>query len=88
MAHCNCGRDWTGLSQAHCPTCHEHFGSVQGFDRHRRTGECQHPAGITTRTGRRVFRSAPGPLGDTWVLHTDRIHPEARKRATAAGDAA
>jgi hypothetical protein len=82
-ASCRCGRTWTGLAQAHCASgCHRHFGSVAGFDRHRRTGQCQDPAGIVARTGRRVFRSAEGPLGDTWVLHTDRVHPgQARREA-------
>jgi hypothetical protein len=31
-------------SQAHCATCHETFGSVRGFDRHRRGGQCLDPA--------------------------------------------
>ena len=33
-------------SQAHCAVCHETFGSVSGFDRHRRGGECVDPATI------------------------------------------
>jgi hypothetical protein len=84
MASCRCGREWSGLAQAHCPTCHEHFGSVQGFDRHRRSGQCQDPAGITARTGRRVLRSAEGPFGGTWVLDSDRIHPQHAKRIAEA----
>lgn len=94
-ARCSCGREWTGLAQAHCPSCHAHFGSVIGFDRHRVTGRCVDPAGITARTGRRVFRIADGPLGGTWVLANDRIHPQHAKRladaaarADDAGDAA
>jgi len=27
-------------TQAHCPTCHETFGGVTGFDAHRRNGKC------------------------------------------------
>lgn len=27
-------------SNAHCGACHHTFGSVTGFDRHRRGGEC------------------------------------------------
>lgn len=30
-------------SQAHCSVCHETFGSVRGFDRHRRGGQCLDP---------------------------------------------
>jgi len=30
-------------SQAHCSVCHETFGSVSGFDRHRRGGQCLDP---------------------------------------------
>ena len=33
-------------SQAHCGNCHVTFGSVSGFDRHRRGGECLDPATI------------------------------------------
>jgi hypothetical protein len=79
-ASCSCGRTWTGLAQAHCPTCHRHFGSVAGFDRHRPSGHCQDPAPMTTRAGRRIFRIAEGPLGGTWVLDSDRIHPQHAKR--------
>jgi hypothetical protein len=34
-------------SQAHCSVCHETFGSVSGFDRHRRGGQCLDPTEIT-----------------------------------------
>ena len=88
MASCNCGRNWTGLAQAHCTVCHEHFGSVRGFDRHRSTGRCQDPAGIVARSGRRVFRNADGGLGGTWVLDTDRVHPQHAKRLAERDDAA
>ena len=30
-------------SQAHCPTCHETFGGVTGFDTHRKDGVCLDP---------------------------------------------
>jgi hypothetical protein len=80
-AGCNCGRTWTGLSQAHCSSgCHAHFGSVWGFDRHRSTGRCVDPATITTGSGRCVFRKDDGPLGVTWVRADDRPHPHARAR--------
>lgn len=33
-------------SNAHCSACHETFGSVSGFDRHRRAGACVDPVTI------------------------------------------
>ena len=29
-----CDRVWSGNAQAHCSTCHEHFGSDSAADRH------------------------------------------------------
>jgi hypothetical protein len=41
-------------SNAHCAAegCHITFGSVTGFDRHRRGGQCLYPAGIGMHTDR------------------------------------
>jgi hypothetical protein len=92
-AGCNCGRTWTGLSQAHCTGdatgngCHQTFGSVRGFDRHRPKGRCEDPATLTTRTGEPVYRADNGPHGTTWVLHTDRVHPGQARRLAAVEDA-
>lgn len=33
-------------SQAHCTVCHETFGGVTGFDKHRKDGWCQNPASV------------------------------------------
>jgi hypothetical protein len=67
-ATCRCGRHWTGLSQAHCPTCHEHFSSVANFDRHRPgAGGCQDPAAVTKRNGDPVFKASVNGFGTTWV---------------------
>jgi hypothetical protein len=87
MAGCNCGRRWTGLAQAHCMSCHEHFGSVRGFDRHRPKGHCLNPEPMTRRDGRALYREDAGPYGITWVLHTDRVHP-GHARRLAEEDAA
>lgn len=40
-------------AQAHCSVCHRTFGSVSGFDRHRRNGECIDPTtvGLVARDG-------------------------------------
>ena len=43
MHQCSKGCKWTGLSAAHCGSCHHTFGSVNYFDRHRKNGECRHP---------------------------------------------
>ena len=32
--------------QAHCPTCHRHFGGVRAFDDHRSGGVCIDPGSI------------------------------------------
>ena len=31
----DCKREWTTFGEAHCASCHEHFGSDYAFDRHR-----------------------------------------------------
>ena len=33
-------------AQAHCPTCHRHFGGVTAFDDHRSNGICIDPGSI------------------------------------------
>ena len=81
-AGCNCGRRWDGLAQAHCMKGHEHFGSVRGFDRHRRAGHCENPEPMT----RADYREAAGPHGVTWVLWTDRVHPSHARRLAAVPD--
>jgi hypothetical protein len=36
MGYCGkCGKKWNGLSECHCSACHEQFGSVFAFDKHR-----------------------------------------------------
>lgn len=76
-ANCNCGRTWTGLSQAHCTICHEHFSTVANFDRHKpsRSG-CMNPSTIVNRrTGKPVLKLSPGPLGGTWVGYGEYVGP-------------
>jgi hypothetical protein len=41
-----CPKKWSGHSMAHCPTCHETFGSVRSFDNHRKEGQCLSPKKI------------------------------------------
>jgi hypothetical protein len=79
-AGCNCGRTWTGLSQAHCSGdasgngCHEHFSSVRAFDRHRKTGRCVHPSEVTRPDGGPFYKAETGPLGTTWAQNDPRGH--------------
>jgi hypothetical protein len=51
-AGCRCGARWSGLSTAHCGSCHVTFTSVTAFDRHRRGGRCLDPveAGLEAKT--------------------------------------
>ena len=70
-----CARRWSGFGQAHCPTCHAHFGSVFGFDVHRVGGVCRDPATLVDRHGKPVLVERTGPFGSTWVRRTDRVHP-------------
>lgn len=85
---CNCGRQWRGLSQAHCPTCHAHFGSVDGFDRHRAgTGGCHDPATMADKQGAPVYNASEGPFGTTWVRNRPGGHYRATPATTEKGGA-
>lgn len=46
MITCSKGCKWSGLSRAHCGSCHTTFGGVTSFDRHRRGGMCVKPEDI------------------------------------------
>lgn len=41
-ATCRCGAAWGGLRTAHCAICHETFGGVGTFDKHK-PGQCRDP---------------------------------------------
>lgn len=87
-ASCRCGREWTGLSQAHCPTCHRHFSTVANFDRHRpgSTG-CQYPADVLNRKGEPVFKATVNRFGTTWVGAGEYVAPEDAAQAATGGAA-
>jgi hypothetical protein len=73
LARCTCGREWNGLAQAHCPTCHAHFSTVGNFDRHRPgSAGCQDPATLTRSNGERLFKPVLSALGTTWAENSDR----------------
>lgn len=45
----HCQSRWSGYNVAHCATCHETFGGMSGFDKHR-VGKCDsNPARDTRR---------------------------------------
>lgn len=73
---CSCGRKWSGLAQAHCTVCHEHFSTVANFDIHgpRRAG-CPHPSTQTRQKqdGTVVprLKAVEGSFGVTWVGWTE-----------------
>jgi hypothetical protein len=86
-AGCNCGRTWTGLSQAHCSSgCHEHFSSVTGFDRHRATGRCVPPEAVRRSDGGPYFKAVEGPFGVTWTRDDPAGHYRT-DRTVASADA-
>ncbi len=67
-----CGRQWSGTVQAHCTVCHEHFSTVNNFDKHEpnRRG-CKKPAEMTRKkldgTVVPVFKGVEERYGVTWV---------------------
>jgi hypothetical protein len=68
-ASCRCGRQWAGLAQAHCPTCHCHFSTASNFDKHRTTGRCLPPGALL---GSSELKPVEGPYGITWVGAEER----------------
>lgn len=46
---CRCGRQWSGLAEAHCTVCHCHFSRVTHFDTHRVNEKCVDPLTITDK---------------------------------------
>jgi hypothetical protein len=84
IASCGgCHRQWHSTNEAHCATCHRHFGGVYGFDAHRRDGACVDPATLTDKAGnatQHVTQRVDGPVwlrGGTWFP----IEPENRSEA-------
>jgi hypothetical protein len=49
-----CDSRWSGGLTCHCGSCHNSFGGVSNFDRHRRNGQCVDPAelGLSLLSGR------------------------------------
>lgn len=70
VASCNgCETNWTALSWAHCPSCHETFSGVTYFDYHRSGGDCwQQRTAYTQHTFRKRLENDEL---STWVLVKD-----------------
>lgn len=66
-----CDKRWSGANICHCKTCHETFGGLSSFDKHRagtkdgkrRQGECTPPADVG------LVLNAHG----TWVAPSDGV---------------
>lgn len=58
-----CPATWTAQGAAHCAAakCHRTFGSVTAFDKHRKSGTCQHPlvVGMQWSARRRCWTAKP-----------------------------
>lgn len=74
----DCGRQWEGLKECHCASCHESFSTEANFDRHRvfdRDGDwssrrCLTPAelaALTNRNGTPVLAQSQRKHGFVWV---------------------
>jgi hypothetical protein len=91
-----CTTTWTGVSAAHCGSCHETFSGVGAFDYHRRGGVCVPPQDCVT-TVRGVTTPAPlvlaaqvyvPPRGDRPGHYRDRGYRLWTFPETSGGDAA
>jgi hypothetical protein len=70
----DCGRHWTGLSEAHCPnpSCCQHFTSDAAFDRHlaptQSDDACYPPETSRKKDGSPVFEQIQRKHGPAWRL--------------------
>lgn len=76
---CDCGRKWTGHTEAHCATCHTHFTSDGAFDRHlaspKSDDACYPPATILRKDGTPALEAIQRKYGLVWRVRDDRQHP-------------
>jgi hypothetical protein len=65
-----CGRRWTGKTECHCPSCHQHFGSPTAFDRHLVGGRClpAHEMIEPSKTGIPRLTPTTRKTGTVWVV--------------------
>lgn len=66
---------------AHCTVCHETFGTVRNFDRHRINGRCLKPEDLGLVSGERVWRE---PLSENGRLRLQRFAADRLKAASGS----
>lgn len=68
-------------SNAHCGAhgCHQTFGSVSAFDRHRRNGVCLSPLAIGLRADRKGVWRYPAPDPTKAGVWPQSVHPAAEE---------
>lgn len=67
--NCRCGRQWSGLREAHCMACHKHFSTPANFDAHRPHGACVDPLSVNCKGyPMKVKASIWGPI---YVIDND-----------------
>jgi hypothetical protein len=68
--HCaGCHRSWSGIAEAHCMVCHEHFSAPTVYDKHRKGTACMSPAAMAeavTKAGNTVFMQVGRKDGLVW----------------------
>lgn len=67
----DCGRKWTGYSQAHCRGCHRTFSSVSVFDAHNPGGVCGDPPSINSKKKPTGFMLVDSTFGPIWTRPMD-----------------
>ena len=86
--HGACGKTWTqrGERTSHCGGCHETFGTLSDFDKHRREGKCLPPAEHLTQDDEGVWCTSEG-LASREVLQIRLTHGQGRANVANAGTA-
>lgn len=72
MTKCDCGRQWTGLTECHCTGCHRHFTSVQPFDAHWigvENRHCVDPAALKRKDGSPLLDTVERKSGSVWRMY-------------------
>lgn len=73
-------------TNAHCAAdCHETFGSVSGFDRHRRGGECLDPATLAMHRDRNGIWRMDGQRSDLYADSRSQGTPQTAESPPGVG---
>lgn len=75
-----CGKEWSSLTEAHCPSCCAHFTSDSAFNRHlapvQAMEPCHDPAEMRDKKRRKVFEQVQRKHGLVWrVRKFGQPHP-------------